>query len=526
MKRQEAACTRRGFLKGFATVGAGAAMMGLTACASSPSGEKPAQNAGNDDAEGDAAPEQKTFDVVETLDRDICVVGAGASGLAACVEAAQGGANVICLESQNITGGNINGVEGCFGVGSAMQLERQIEIDPGATIKSELLASQMRASGPGYVDMVHRSGANIDWLVENGVQFGGVDVDKGNIEVFHRFPTGHGMKDYAEPMTAKAQELGVEIRLETAAHTLIKEGERVVGVYADGKEGTIQVNASAVIVATGGFAQNEELMAGVAENPFITYGGFDGHDGSGHLMCVEAGARSYRSNTALLVAFDIEGTPGYYDGGLFAFVLGVAAPYAVWVNQNGERFAPEDCAAGNAMEMCMPVLQQKEAWCVMDSAMIELYSNGNQDVYAQIDGGIEYGSIVQADTLEALAEAAKLPGDAFAATMEEYAGFVAAGSDENYGKDAAALMPFDKAPFYALRISNGLNSTIGSIYTDRSFHALTEDMKPIEGLYVVGVEGAMLWSNLYTINVSGGCNANNVNSGRTAAQDAVAKLAS
>lgn len=49
-------------------------------------------------------------------------------------------------------------------------------------------------------------------------------------------------------------------------------------------------------------------------------------------------------------------------------------------------------------------------------------------------------------------------------------------------------------------------------------------MEPIDGLYVVGVGGAMLWSSLYTINVSGGCNANNVNSGRTAAQDALAKL--
>lgn len=516
--------SRRNFLKGMTVVGVSAAALGLTACAPA-SSEKKSESQSNDEQSGASAEaEQKTFDVAETLDCDICVIGAGASGLAACVESAQGGAKVICLESQKVTGGNINGVEGCFGIGSAMQLERKIEIDPGATIKSELLASQMRASGPGYVDMVHRSGANVDWLVENGVKFGGVDVDKGDIEVFHRFPN-RGKDDYADPMTAKAQELGVDIHLSTAAHTLIKDASgKVTGVYADNEKGTIQVNAKAVIVATGGFAQNEELMAGVAENKWITYGGFDGHDGSGHIMCVEAGARSYRSSASMLVAFDIEGTPGYYDGGLFAFVLGVAAPYAVWVNQNGERFAPEDCAAGNAMEMCMPVLQQKEAWCVMDTAMIELYSNGNEDIYGQIDGGIEYGSIVKADTLEDLGAAAGLPTEAFKATMEEYAQFVKDGSDMNYGKDAQALMPFDKAPFYALRISSGLNSTIGSIYTDRSFRALDNEMNPIDGLYVVGVEGAMLWSNLYTINVSGGCNANNVNSGRTAAQDAVAGL--
>ena len=462
----------------------------------------------------------------QTYDCDICVVGAGAAGLAAAVEAAQAGVKVIVLESQGITGGNINGVEGCFGLGSTMQKERGIDIDPGTVIKMELAASQMRASGPGYVDMVHRSGDNIDWLVENGVQFGGVDVDKGNIEVFHRFPSGHGLADYAEPMTARAQKLGATIMLNTAAYKLVKsEAGAVCGVLATGEEGVVQINANAVIVATGGFAQNAELMAEITTNPWITYGGFDGHDGSGHLMCVEAGARSYRSSTALLVAFDIEGTPGYYAGGLFAFVLGIAAPYAVWVNQNGERFCPEDCATGNAMEMCMPVLQQEVAWCVLDSAMVELYSGGNEAIWEQIEGGIEFGSIVKAETMAELAESAGLPIETFLQTMKEYEGFVAEGADRNYGKDAGTLMSFGAAPYYALRISSGLNSTIGSIYTDRSFRALDNNMQPIPGLYVVGVEGAMLWSNLYTINVSGGCNANNINSGRVAAQDALGRMA-
>lgn len=513
--------TRRSFVKGCAVAGLGAAATGLAACAPAASGSDGDAGRATDGAES----EQKSFDIVETKECDVCVVGAGASGLAAAVQAAQDGARVLCLESQKIAGGNINGVEGCFGIGSSMQKERGIDIDPGATIRSELAASQMRASGPGYVDMVHNSGENIDWLVENGVAFGGVDVDKGTLEVFHRFASGRGQADYAEPMAAKAEELGVEFVFETAAHTLIKGGtDAIEGLYADSPDGTIQVNAKAVIVATGGFAQNDELLAGVALNKHLTYGGFEGHDGSGHLMCVDAGAHSYRDRTSLLVAFDIEGTPGYYDGGLFAFVLGVAAPYAVWVNQNGERYANEDCAGENAMLMCMPALAQEDAFCVLDSAMMDQYGNGNSELYDQIDRGIEHGSIFKADTIESLAQAAGLPADTFAATIGEYNGFAADGSDRNYGKAPATLMPVQQAPFYALRISSGLNSTIGSIYTDRSFHALDGDMQPIDGLYVVGTEGAMLWSNLYTINVSGGCNANNVNSGRTAAKDAVAKL--
>ena len=165
-----------------------------------------------------------------------------------------------------------------------------------------------------------------------------------------------------------------------------------------------------------------------------------------------------------------------------------------------------------------------ETFCVLDSAMMETYSNGNDEIYDQIEMGKEAGSIFQADTIEELAEAMGVPADTLKATFDEYNGMCEAKSDHNYGKNADALVAFEKAPFYALRISHGLNSTIGSIYTDRSFHALDENMEPIEGLYVVGVEGAMLWSNLYTINVSGGCNANNVNSGRTAARDAISKF--
>ena len=519
METQAQGLSRRTFIKGFTAAGIGAAAIaGLSSC--SPASEGSATKGSDEAADG-----QKTFDVTQTLECDVCVVGAGASGLAACVEAAQEGASVICLESQPATGGNINGVEGCFGIGSKMQQERGINIDPGATIRSELAASQMRASGPGYVDMVHASGENIDWLVDNGVQFGGVDVDKGTLEVFHRFPTGHGKEDYAKPMTAKAEELGVQFVLDTAAHTLIKnDAGAVSGVYADGKDGTIQVNAKAVIVATGGFAQNEDLMVGVSENKNLTYGGMEGHDGSGHLMCVDAGARSYRDRAAMLIAFAVDGTPGYYDGGLFAFVLGVAAPYAVWVNQNGERFANEDCASENAMLMCMPHLAQTETFCVMDDAMMQTYGNGSDQLEPQIEQGIDAGTIFKADSIEELAKAAGLPADAFASTIDEYNEMCASGSDHNYGKNPANLVALGQAPYYALRVSGGLNSTIGSIYTDRSFHALDENMAPIDGLYVVGVEGAMLWSNLYTINVSGGCNANNVNSGRVAARDAVSKL--
>lgn len=508
------ALDRRTFIGGAGTLAA-AGMLGMLAgCA--PSGQ-----AGSSD---EAVKEQIAPE--ETRECDIAIIGAGASGLAACVEAAQQGASVICIEQNAQAGGSCIGIEACFGIGSSMQKELGIELDPGATIRLELEASQLKASGPGYVDMVHASGANIDWLIENGVMFGGVDADKGDFLCCHRFKTGNGSESYVVPMAAKAEELGVEFLYNTKAQSLVcEEGGPVTGVIIDNDGTIVQVNAKAVIVATGGFADNEEFMAeaGLPESN-RKQGGVPGHDGSGHIMALEAGAKSYRDHSAFLVADFVQGLPGYYEDGKWCFVIGVAAPYALWINENGERFVNEDCPATNVMLMYVPCLRNKSTHVVMDSAMIETYVAGDAETQAQLEQGIESGEIVKADTLEELAQAAGFNTDTFASTVEEYNGFAEEGSDRNYGKDPSLLMPMAQAPFYAIHVIGEVNTSIGSICTDRSFHAVNAQGDPIEGLYVIGVEGAMLWSDIYTINVGGGCVANSINSARTAALNAVETL--
>lgn len=508
------AMERRTFIGGAGALAA-AGMFGMLAgCA--PSGQA---NTSGEASQQQAAPE-------ETRECDIAIIGAGASGLAACVEAAQQGANVVYIEQNAQAGGNCTGVEGCFGIGSSMQKEKGVDADPGTTIRSELAASQLKASGPGYVDMVHASGENIDWLVENGVRFGGVDVDKGDLMVFHRFETGSGQDSYVAPMAAKAEELGVEFLYNATAQSLVREGDGpVTGVIVDNDGTVVQVNAKAVILATGGFADNEEFMAEAGlDGSKRKQGGVPGHDGSGHVMAVNVGAKSCRDHAAFLVADCVQGLPGYYENGKWSFMIGVAAPYALWINENGERFINEDCPATNIMLMYVPCFRNKSTHVVMDSTMIEQYVASDAETQKQLDQGLENGEIMKADTLEELAKAAGFDAGTFVSTVEEYNDFAETGSDRNYGKDPSLLMPLAQAPFYAVRIVGEVNTSIGSISTDRTFHAVDEQEEPIEGLYVVGVEGAMLWSDVYTINVSGGCNANNVNSGRTAARNAVAAL--
>ncbi|MDR2587733.1 MAG: FAD-dependent oxidoreductase [Coriobacteriales bacterium] len=524
----EARIDRRSFLTGaglLASVGLAGMAWGCAPQAGSDSNS--GNSATTDTAQTQTEPPAQ---IDETLDCDIVVVGAGGSGLAAVVQASELGASVVCIESQNGPGGNLNGVEGCFGIGSKMQTELGINVDPGATIRSELTASQFRASGLGYVDLVHASGENINWLIEQGVQFEGVDADKGDPAkgdplVFHRF-ANRGTGDYVPPMVAKAEANGVEFRYQTKGEQLIVDNDVVAGVYASTSDGmTLQINAKSVIIATGGFADNAEYMAEMSiDVEQIHKGGYPGHDGDGHRMAVNAGAVSTLNSTALLAAFYVNGTPGYYENGVFAFLIGVAAPYSIWVNENGERYVNEDFTGANIMLMSLPYRQNKNNFIIMDQPMMDIYLNGSAEGQKQLEDGIAEGSIFVADSIDALAQAIGAEAATLANTVERYNGFAAAGSDQDFGKSPEVLMPLAQAPYYAINPILEINTTIGSIKTDRNFHALNSKDTPIEGLYVVGVEGAMLWSNVYTINVPGGCNANNVNSGRVAARDAVSKL--
>ncbi|MDR1185152.1 MAG: FAD-binding protein [Coriobacteriales bacterium] len=510
---------RRVFLAGAGVLAAAGLVGAVSGCTSTETD----LNLGGDDAQTNNDVNYKTD---ETADCDVLVVGAGASGLAAAVQAAELGARVICIERQSEAGGNCIGVEGCFGINSQMQKQQGVVAEVGSLIRSELAASQFRATGPGYIDLLRESGNNIDWLVEQGVEFGQVDSDYGNVQVFHRYASGYGKESYVAPMVISAEANGVEFRYQTRAESLVTDGDgAVIGLIATNESGrSVLFNARAVIVATGGFADNEEYMSEMGlSSDKVQVAGVPGHDGDGHRISVEVGARSNRSNTCILGGNAVWGLPGMAQDGKISEVIGFAAPFGIWVNENAERFINEDFAASNIMTMSIPTFPNKTTYVIMDTIATDIFCP-DAESKTQLEQGLASGEIIKADTAEDLAAAINLDPQSLNTTLERYNGYCDQGTDEDYGKTADSLIPFRQAPYYAFKITTQVITTIGSLSTDRSFRALDVGHLPIEGLYVIGVEGAMLWCNVYTINISGTCNANNVNSGRTAARHIVENL--
>ena len=519
---------RRDFLKGAATLGATAAVAGLIGCASTPKDDQAPQQ-----DEGTQGGTQATPDVVK--DCDVVVCGTGISGLAAIVQAAELGARVIALEAAPQAGGNGLGVEGSFANGSPLQKEQGISFDFETLIAQEMAATQYRVDARLWRDLYDNSGANIEWLISNGVEFSGDVNDYGTgagIVSMHWYKDGSAGVGYVPPMVAKAQELGVEFMYSTKAEHPVMDGAKVVGVTAKTADGeTVQVNAKAVILATGGFGADLEMLRRIGYNPDnIWYYGSEQNDGGGLRIGLEAGARDFSWNAADNAHAYIRALP--HEGPVHMPNCGMAmAGCMIWINQDAERFVREDCGVVNFCQANPPRWNQKEWYFVFDTdiyhtvcGMFGVDQAEGDRILADSVATNEGNCLYMADTIEGLAEPFGLDGTALAKQIADYNSYCETGVDSQWCKDAPWLVPCATGPFYIAKPETLFLMTIGAVGTDRNGQAVTEALEPIEGLYAVGVDGCMLYRNVYTIDAPGSCSGNAINMGRTAAKHACSTL--
>lgn len=501
---------------------------------------------GQPSGQADGASEAQAPDPVAVYTADICIVGAGNSGLAAAVEAAQQGLGVVVLEKQGAPGGGGVGTEGVFAVGSEMQKEAGIEIEPAEVIATEMAYSHNRANGQKWLDLINSSGENVSWLKECGVNFTGVvdDYHGGQYETFHWFGENRAHDDYTPAMTAKAQELGVQILTWTPATSLIQAQDgTIAGVFAQKQNGdVVEIDARAVVLATGGFANNDA---------YLQEGGFSdtsnvvrflyGFDGDGVRMATEAGGADDIPRISGLMQLTVSGAPGG-EYGTFGqgdgLVVAGHAAQAIWINEDGERFCAESAGVENWMADMIPSLQHARLYSIYDAAIFKEAFDGMiapridwEATQAELQQRIDenpYNDFFSADTLEELAQkacdACGLDYDTVMGTINAYNDMCDAGADAYFGKPAEYLEKLENPPYYFCYMPQACMVTFGGIRTSRRMEVVDKNGAPIPGLYSCGVDSADLWPNVYTINVPGGCNANNINSGRFAGRNAAAYI--
>lgn len=536
--QEEGGLSRRSFLTGGAVLGGAVALGALAGC--SPAAEQ-TTTSGDDElpATGDSAAADKN--IVEAIDHDIVVLGGGWSGLAATVEAAEQGADVVLIERDQMLGGTMSFTEGMFGVNSSLQKQQGVpEYNLNELIFEEQEFAHYLTDYWGYKDFFEMSGENIDWMMAHGTEFGGVDNSNGagKFDVFHWWKDGSGSQAM-QGLADTVEKLGVEVRLGArATELIIDESGRVTGAYVmldeDGTE-YLQVNAKAVIIATGGLSGNLDMVAellGIDTTYSYTPTGAL-CTGDGYNMAKQAGAGP-ASICSLQSAF-------VYGAG--TELSGVAAHhFMIMVNPEGERFMREDLADAVDLNMATNAIAgQGAVHTIIDQANIDKFMTEGtylpymfgpevgtklENLQSEIDGAIEAeaGSVFKADTLEDLAAQMGVPTDVFLKTIDTYNGYCDAGEDADFGTDPQYLRKVETAPFYAVRQDFQTTKSIGGYKVNRRNEVIDATRKAIPGLYAAGMDGCNMYTDTYNISVPGGNSGYCCYSGRNAAQNAIASL--
>ena len=487
-----------------------AAAAALTAAGLNPDDYKTA-------VEKDAAAEDST------VDADVVVVGAGGAGMTAAITAAGEGKSVVILESQSMVGGNSVRATGGMNAGKTVyQDENEFGESAGVektlktaaekyadnetitalakTVSEQWAAYQ--ANPTGYFDsvelmeldtMIGGKGINdpelvetlcansadaIDWLDEHGItlhnvsSFGGASVKR-----IHRPVNAEGktvsVGSYMIPLLQEnCEKAGVKMMLDTTATEILTDANgAAVGVKATGASGeTVTVNAKAVVLATGGFGANLDMV--VKYKPelkgFMTTNA-PGIQGQGIEMAQAIGAATVdmdqiqihptvEANTAALITEGLRG-----DG-------------AILINEEGKRFIDE-VGTRDVVSAAEIAQTGSYSWLVVDQAMA--------DASSVIQGYIKKGYTVTGATYEELGKAMGVDAAAFAETMEKWNGYVEAKNDPDFGRTSFAN-PLNTAPYYAVKVTAGVHHTMGGLKINANTEVLNEKGEVIPGLFAAG----------------------------------------
>lgn len=470
--------------------------------------------------------------VAQPLSADVVVAGGGAAGLAAAVAAAEGGAKVILLEKMPAPGGTTNFAEGVFAVESRLQREKNISYSRDEAFKYLMEYTHWRANARLARAFIDKSADTIDWLEKHGVKFKEPAANyPGGLMTWH-IVDGRG-KALAQALFVSAKEKGVTVMLNTAGKKLVKDGKgRITGIIAEGGGKEIQFNTKAVVIATGGFINNKEML-----DKYTTFGrdiipvGNVNKTGEGIQMAWAAGADAFGTDVLQLYR---PGIPG--EGPESHLNAPARQPY-LWVNQLGDRFCDETVIfswpyAGNALAnqpgRVMYVIFDENTKKYMMEKGIDVGVGVMVPVatkLTKLDGelqrGIDRGFVFVAPSIKELAGKIKVDAARLQATIDEYNKMADQRQDTLFVKNPKYLQPVRAPRFYAMKALPFALGTLGGIKINHKTEVLDKNQEVIPGLYAAGNDAGGMYGDSYDVVLSGSTLGFAVNSGRIAGENAV-----
>ena len=488
----------------------------------------------------------------QTSNVDIAISGGGLSGLSAALFAVEHGLKVILCEKMPFAGGAGLFPEGSLGIGTRYQKENGIKTTVDQVFSRVMEFHHWRCNAPAIRALLNESGTMIDWLTDLGMTVKNIRTmfpPEKSLYVWHILEGGGAR--LVKVMLRHIRERGVAVLTNTPVkRLLIDDRGTVTGVKARKADGTqLTVRAKAVIVATGGFASNKEMLGkwvpdvsalGMAK---LMYRGpaVDGRTGDGITMAMKA-------NAALAGMGTLAGNSPYLDNEpairqfsgpdhMKQMRCALSQPF-LWVNRQGERFYNESFGSVfsdvyNAMTSNGGLM-----WSIFDESMKEYMENNGpltpfnaivvpgQKMTALVKGiakGMASGFAFKAGTIEELAGKIGIRPEKLRETVETVNRYARQKHDPDFNRRPEHLVEFDteKGPYYALKGLRAFFLTLGGVVVNKDMQAVDANGNVIPGLYVTGQDMGGLYDSTYDLLAEGSASSFALCSGRIAVRNIV-----
>lgn len=449
------------------------------------------------------------------LETDVAVVGFGAAGACAAIEAAQAGAKVMLFERNSGSGGasGLSGGEIYIGGGGGTDVQRAA----GFEDSTEDFIAYLKAAGGHCADdakceLYGREALNhFAWLKQQGVRYRGNYLPGKHIEptddstliwsgseaaapfcdIARPAPRGHviqhmgwgGGRPLVDILEASAGAKGVDVFVDARVVGLIEDAGRISGlvVRIDNKNRYVRA-VRGVVLATGGFVMNEDMRRKYCPETFKVSSPIgDKDDGSGIMLGLGAGGEAIHMEQFFTTC---------------PWTMPEPHAYGVFVNRQGQRFINEDCYHGRVSRTAVDqpgdrvylLLDNAHFETLMDFAHMSIAGTGNSWEEVESEVGMPAGTL--------------------SATMAFYNTHARLGRDPLFGKKSPILVPLDQGPFVALELNFQTSYfsffTLGGLRTSSRAEVLDRNGQPVAGLFAAGrcTSGLPAWGHGYSSGLS------------------------
>lgn len=444
---------------------------------------------------------------------DLLIVGSGAAGFTASMAAREAGVkNLIMIEKMAVPGGNSQlAAGGMNAAGTKFQKQAGIEDNPQLMFDDTMKGGK-NVSNPDLVRVLaDKSNESIEWLDKHGATLSHVGQGGGSSAA-----RMHGPADgaFVGPYLSKffrdeAAKSNLDFRLNTKLVKLIKgtNGE-ITGALVKGKHtGIYQIDAKAVILATGGIGANPELIQKLRPDisPEVKTSNQPGSQGDGIILGENVGA-------AVVDAKEIQLNPTLLVGSPVIVSETVRGAGAVFVNKEGKRFISELTTRDKTSAA---VSKQT------GSVAYEIFDQKVRDKVKQTGAAFELGLAKEGRTLEELGKNAGIDPKNLAATIAQYNKYAEAGNDPEFGRPKISAK-VDTPNFYAIEVTPAIHYYMGGLKINPQAKVIDKNGKVIEGLFAAGeVTGGVHGKN----RLGGNSISETITFGRISGEEAAKRIA-